>query len=78
MKYSVDGGSTWNGITDTTMAITGVTASNDVKVYKPGNGITTSDSAVQTIDVTQAEPPTGVLAVDCTNKRTERWTDHGR
>ena len=66
MKYSVDGGSTWNGITDTTMAITGVTASNDVKVYKPGNGITTSDSAVQTIDVTQAEPPTGVLAVDCT------------
>ncbi|HJA12754.1 MAG TPA: hypothetical protein H9799_07360 [Candidatus Mediterraneibacter merdipullorum] len=66
MKYSVDGGSTWNGITDTTMPITGVTASNDVKVYKPGNGITTSDSAVQTIDVTQAEPPTGVLAVDCT------------
>ena len=66
MKYSVDGGSTWNGITDTTMAITGVTASNDVKVYKTGNGITTSDSAVQTIDVTQAEPPTGVLAVDCT------------
>lgn len=66
MKYSVDGGSTWNGITDTTMAITGVTASNDVKVYKPGNGTTTSDSAVQTIDVTQAEPPTGVLAVDCT------------
>lgn len=66
MKYSVDGGSTWNGITDTTMAITGVTASNDVKVYKPGNGITTSDSAVQTIDVTQAELPTGVLAVDCT------------
>lgn len=66
MEYSVDGGSTWNGITGTTMAITGVTASKDVKVCKPGDGITTSDSAVQTIDVTQAEPPTDVLAVDCT------------
>ena len=69
MKYSTDGGSTWNGITDTTMAITGVTASNDVKVYKPGNGTMTSDSEVQTIDVTQAEPPTGVLAVDCTTSK---------
>lgn len=66
MKYSVDGGRTWNDITGTTMEITGVTATNDVKVYKPGNNTTTSDSEVQTIDVTQAAPPTGVDKVDCT------------
>ena len=66
MKYSVDGGRTWNNITGTTMEITGVTATNDVKVYKPGNNTTTSDSEVQTIDVTQAAPPTGVDKVDCT------------
>lgn len=65
MKYSVDGGSTWNDITNTTMEITGVTAENDVLVVKKGNGTTTSDSDQQTIDITQAAKPT-VIAVDCT------------
>ena len=66
MKYSVDNGNTWNDITGTTMEITGVTAANDVKVYKPGNGTSTSDSEVQTIDVTQADQPEGIDKVDCT------------
>lgn len=65
MKYSTDGGKSWNDITATTIELTGVTAENDVKVYKPGNGTTTSDSAVQTIDITQADKPT-VSSVDCT------------
>lgn len=65
MKYSVDGGTIWNNITDTTVEIIGITAANDVKVYKPGNGTTTTDSAVQTIDITQAAQPT-VSGVDCT------------
>lgn len=68
MKYSVDGGDTWNDITGTTMEISGVTAANDVKVYKSGNGTTTSDSEVQTIDVTQAAQPTGIDNVDCTTR----------
>lgn len=67
MKYSVDGGNTWNDITDTTMEITGVTAVKDVKVYKPGNGTTTSDSEVQTIDVTQASQPAELVATGCTS-----------
>lgn len=66
MKYSVDGGNTWNAVTGATMELNGVTADNDVKIYKPGNGTTTSDSEIQTIDVTQAAQPTGLGKVDCT------------
>lgn len=66
MKYSVDGGTAWNDITGETMEIIGVTAEQDVKVYKPGNGTTTSDSEVQTIDITQAAQPTGIDKADCT------------
>ncbi len=65
MKYSIDGGNNWNDITGTTMEITGVTADNDVKVYRPGDGIDTLDSEIQTIDVTQAALPT-VSSADCT------------
>ena len=69
MKYSVDGGTTWNDITGETMEITGVTAEQDVKVYKPGDGTTTSDSKVQTIDITQAAQPTGIDKADCTTSK---------
>ena len=69
MKYSVDGGITWNDITDATMNISGVTAENDVKVYKPGDGTTISDSKVQTIDITQAAQPTGIDKTDCTTSQ---------
>ena len=65
MKYSIDGGNSWNDITGTTMEITGVTADNDVKVYQPGDRIDTLDSEIQTIDVTQAALPT-VSSADCT------------
>ncbi len=65
MKYSVDGGNSWNDITGTTMEIAGVTADKDVKLYRPGDGIDTLDSEVQTIDVTQAALPT-VGSADCT------------
>ncbi len=51
------------------MEITGVTAEQDVKVYKPGNGTTTSDSKVQTIDITQAAQPTGIDKADCTTSK---------
>ena len=65
MKYSTDGGVNWNAVTGTSMELTGVTAANDVLVKRPGNGSTTSDSAVQTIDITQATKPT-VSGADCT------------
>ena len=65
MKYSTDGGVNWNDVTGTSMELTGVTAANDVLVKRPGNGSTTSDSAVQTIEITQASQPT-VSGADCT------------
>ncbi|MEG2138062.1 MAG: S-layer homology domain-containing protein, partial [Oscillospiraceae bacterium] len=64
MKYSVNGGSAWNDITGTTADLTGktVTVANDIKVYQPGNGATTADSDVQTIDITKgATPACGVV-----------------
>lgn len=68
MKYSTDGGSTWIDITGETIEITGVTADRDVKLYRPGNGTTTYDSEIQTIDVTQAPQPS-VNSIDCTTSR---------
>lgn len=76
MKYSVDGGTTWNDITGETMELTGVTAEQDVKVYKPGNGTTTSDSEVQTIDVTQAAQPEGIDKEDCTTSQQNNGADY--
>ena len=66
MEYSVDGGASWTDITGTTVDITGVTADNDIRVVKKGNGTTTSDSAEQIIDVTQAAAPAGIGKTDCT------------
>lgn len=59
-------GTNWNAITGETMEITGVTTENGIKIYKQGNGTTTSDSEVQTIDVTQAAQPTSIGKTDCT------------
>ena len=59
------------------MEITGVTAEQDVKVYKPGNGTTTSDSKVQTIDITQAAQPTGIDKADCTTSKQNNGQNTG-
>ena len=57
MKYSIDGGSTWVDI-DTSVTIdSGISVDNGIKVYMPGNGTTTIDSDIQTIDVTKADKP---------------------
>lgn len=66
MKYSTDGGASWNDITGTTMDITGVTSDKDIQVVKKGDGTTTSDSEAQIIDVTQAAQPAGIGTTDCT------------
>lgn len=66
MKYSVDGGASWTNITGTPVDITGVTADKDIRVVKKGDGTTTSDSAAQIIDVTQAAAPAGIGKTDCT------------
>ena len=64
MKYSIDGGTSWNDVEGTSVDLFGVTAANDVKVYKPGDGTTTVDSAIQTIDLLKEDAPK-VNGVDC-------------
>ena len=66
MKYSVDGGGTWNAITGDNMPITNVTTTNGVQVKKPATDSNTKlDSDVQTITVTKPATPSTVTAVDC-------------
>ena len=70
MKYSIDGGSTWVDI-DTSVTIdSGISVENGIKVYMPGNGTTTIDSDVQTIEVTKADKPS--LTV------TQPWAINGK
>ena len=66
MRYSIDGGKSWVDIAYEMVNISGVTAENDIQVYMPGNGTSTTDSEIQTIDVTQAAAPTGIGSTDCT------------
>jgi hypothetical protein len=66
MKYSVDGGTVWNDITDSSVSISGVSPANGVMVKQPGDGNTTIDSEVQIIAVTKQTAPTTVVKTDCT------------
>ena len=78
MKYSIDGGTNWTSITETSVMISsGVTATNGIKVYKPGNGTTTSDSDVQTITITKASKPAGLSKTDCTTAANNNGTISG-
>ena len=65
MRYSVDGGATWRAVEGSSVKLEGVSAENDVRVYRPGNGTDVLDSDVQTIDVMQAARPEA-SGVDCT------------
>ena len=64
MKYSIDGGTEWKDVAGTSIDLSSVTETNDVKVYKPGDGTTTVDSAIQTIDLLKEDAPK-VNGVDC-------------
>ena len=55
MKYRTDGGE-WKDITGSSVTLTGLKACT-IEVYMPGNGSTTTDSAVKAIEVTKAAKP---------------------
>ena len=78
MRYSIDGGTNWTDLTVASVTInSGVSADNGIKVYKPGNGTTTSDSDVQTICVTKASKPSGLSKTDCTTASNNDGTISG-
>ena len=60
--YSVDDGATWLSITDESISLAnaGLADGSAILIKKPGNGLTTIDSDVQTIALTQAERPAGM------------------
>ncbi|WP_369284153.1 beta strand repeat-containing protein [Oscillibacter sp. GMB15532] len=61
MQYSLDGGTIWINCADPSTDLSGVidsiTVGNGIKVKDMGNGSTTSESAVQSIDITQTATP---------------------
>ena len=67
MEYKVNDGP-WNPITGTEVDLseTGLTGGSTIRVYQPGNGSTSSDSAEQLIPLTQASAPTGLDKTDVT------------
>ena len=68
MQYSLDGGN-WNAINGTTATLTGLTSSTEIQIIKKG-GATATDSAIQTIKLTQAATPTASFAATGTDSGT--------
>ena len=68
MQYSLDGGN-WNAINGTTATLTGLTSNTEIQIIKKG-GETATDSAIQTIKLTQAATPTASFAATGTNTGT--------
>lgn len=69
-KYSLDGGSNWTHAVDydhVQLHDGQVNKDKGIKIFRPGNGKTTSDSDVQTISISKANPPSGLSAVSATS-----------
>lgn len=69
-KYSLDGGNNWTYAQDYNhiqLHDGQVSKDKGIKAYRPGNGTTTSDSDVQTISLSKANPPSGLSAVSATS-----------
>ena len=68
MQYSLDGGN-WTDINGPSAELTGLTSSTEIQIIKKG-GATATDSAIQTIKLTQAATPTASFAATGTNTGT--------
>ena len=68
MQYSLDG-SNWNAINGMTATLTELTSSTEIQIIKKG-GETATDSAIQTIKLTQAATPTATFAATGTDSGT--------
>ena len=68
MQYRLDGGN-WNAINGMTATLTGLTSGTEIQIIKKG-GATATDSAIQTIKLTQAATPTASFAATGTDSGT--------
>ena len=68
MQYRLDGGN-WTDINGPSAELTGLTSSTEIQIIKKG-GATATDSAIQTIKLTQAATPTASFAATGTDSGT--------
>ena len=69
MQYSLDKGATWKNINGSSAELTGLTSSTEIQIIKKG-GATATDSAIQTIKLTQAATPTASFTATGTDSGT--------
>ena len=69
MQYRLDKGATWKNINGSSAELTGLTSSTEIQIIKKGGEIAT-DSAIQTIKLTQAATPTASFAATGTDSGT--------
>ena len=69
MQYSLDNGTTWKNINGSSVELSGLTSGTEIQIIKRG-GDTATDSAIQTITLTQAEKPTATFAATGKNTGT--------
>ena len=75
MQYRLDDGN-WNAINGTTATLTGLTSGTEIQIIKKG-GETATDSAIQTIKLTQAATPNATFAATGTDSGTLNGVSSG-
>ena len=76
MQYRLDKGATWKNINGLSAELTGLTSSTEIQIIKKG-GETATDSAIQTIKLTQAATPTASFAATGTDSGTLNGVSSG-
>ena len=68
INYSLNGGNNWimAGADQVVLNLSDLRTDQGIKLYRPGNNTTNSDSEAQTINLAKASPPTGIGAVSAT------------
>ena len=69
MQYSLDKGATWKNINGLSAELTGLTSGTEIQIIKKG-GATATDSAIQTITLSQAQTPTASFTATGTDSGT--------
>ena len=69
MQYRLDKGATWKNINGSSAELTGLTSGTEIQIIKKG-GATATDSAIQTIKLTQAATPNASFAATGTDSGT--------
>ena len=75
MQYCLDGGN-WTDINGLSAELTGLTSGTEIQIIKKG-GVTATDSAIQTITLSQAQTPTASFAATGTDSGTLNGVSSG-